>query len=452
MKPIKKRTAIVFIALTVVAALIGAIFTFVPMNFNSFSFTSLLGTINVSSDLGAGVYAEYDLKNIDREYSTNEINRSISVIKDVLEDQGYSGATVFAVGQKKIRIEIGYPSLESDLNDSYNLLETIGVGSFELRSGTDEDSTYVIGSQHIKSVELATSGSSNLVLINFNKAGQQRYEDLLTDASGSDIYIFMGGNQIQSLSADTITGNNPNYKALSLNLGTTLESAREFAMRVRLGSMEVTLNPDTVKIDTMSSTLGVGNQSANPTAKNFGFSLAKVMGLVAVALLIVAALVYLICKYGIIGACQSLATLFVAIMAVCVLCAFEFVEISFSSLIAIGLGFALLETTAMMFASRFEEEYRSGKTIAASLESGFKRTLPGVLSSCIALAVIFGVVALVAGSELRVFGLITALFSCLTLFSTLVMLPGFIKIFEAFNDGAIKAYRLPNREEEQAND
>ncbi len=449
MKPIKKKTAKILIGLIAVILVIGAVFTFIPMNFHSFSFTSLLGTINVSNDLGGGVYAEYDLKNDgEQDYTSNQINRSIATIKDVLADEGYSGATVFAVDGKKIRIEIGYPSLEANLNDSISLLNTIGSGSFELRSSTDEEGIYIIGSKHIKSVELANNGGNNFVIINFNKAGEQAYEDLLTSGASS-IYIYMGGEQVTSLSTENMTTSD--YSTLSLSLG-TLESAKEFAMRVRLGSMEIILNSDTVKIDTMSSTLGVGNLTADPSAKNFGFSLAKVMGIIGVALLIVVALVYLIVKYGVIGACQSLATIFVAIMAICVLCAFEFVELSLSSIIALGLGFAILETTAMMFASRFEEEYKSGKTISASLESGFKRSIAGIVASCVTLAVIFGVVAIVAGSELRVFGLITTLFSCLSLFSTLVMLPGFIRIFEAFNDGATKAYRLPTKEEEKTND
>ncbi|MBQ3158766.1 MAG: hypothetical protein IJB98_03640, partial [Clostridia bacterium] len=75
MKPIKKKTAKIFIALIVIAAVIGSIFTFVPINFGKVAFTSIAGAINISTDLGAGVYAEYDLE---EDFSTDKINNSIS--------------------------------------------------------------------------------------------------------------------------------------------------------------------------------------------------------------------------------------------------------------------------------------------------------------------------------------------------------------------------------------
>ena len=102
--------------------------------------------------------------------------------------------------------------------------------------------------------------------------------------------------------------------------------------------------------------------------------------------------------------------------------------------------------TSLIFTSRFEEEYKQGKTIAASLEGAYKKSMQSILAVGIALTVIFGIVAIVGAGELKVFGLITCIFSSLSLFSSLIMLPRFINIFEAFNDGAIKPYRLQKRE------
>ena len=154
---------------------------------------------------------------------------------------------------------------------------------------------------------------------------------------------------------------------------------------------------------------------------------------------------YLAIKYGIIGLFELIAILFDSIIAVVLIWALPWIEISFSSLIAIAFGYIILIASSLIFVSRFEEEYRQGKTIAASFESGFKKSIASILATGIALTIIFGIVAIVASGELRVFGLITCIFSCLSLFSSLIMLPGFIKIFEAFNDGATKPYRLDSK-------
>jgi len=436
MKPIKKKTAKLFIALIVIAAVVGSIFAFVPMNFGKTKFNSVLGALSYSPELSSGVYAEYDLND---DYSTYKINSSIATIKEVLEEDGYPGANVFSVGGKKVRIEIGYEENAESLKDSYKLLKAIGVGVFELRSSSSEDDTYIIGKDHVKSVEINTYNSAIYVILNFNKAGQEAYHELL-DASDT-IYVCMGGETMTSFDSSQITAS----ESMPLSF-TDYKSAQDFAMKVELGSMPVEFNPDTVTINTMSSIFDNGDLSANPQSKNINIT--KLMGFVAVGLVILLGLVYLIVKYGVLGLFEALAILFDAIIAVILIWAFEWVEISLSSLIAIAIGFVIILSTSVVYFSNFEEEVKQGKTIMASFESAFKKSLKGILYACIALTIIFGVVAIVASQELKVFGLITCVFSCLSLFSTLVMVPGFIKIFEAFNDGATKAYRLKGREEE----
>ncbi len=436
MKPIKKKTAKLFIALIVIAAVIGSIFAFVPMNFGATRFNSAFGALTYSPELSAGVYAEYDL---DGDFSTVKINNSISTIKGVLEEEGYAGANVFAVGQEKIRIEIGNNANTVELKESYTLLRAIGVGVFELRSSSSEDDTYIVGKTHIKGVEINTYNSAIYVVLNFNEKGEKAYEELLK--ASDTIYVCMGGETMTSFDSKEITASSsmpltfPDYA-----------SAEDFAMKVKLGSMPVDLNSDTVTINTMSSVLGFGELSASNVIKSI--NIVKLIGFFATLLIIVLGLVYMSIKYGVLGAFQAIAVLFDAIIAVVLLWALPWVEISFSSLMAIAFGFAILMTTAFVYASRFEEEYKQGKTVLASLEGAYKKSVRGILAAGIALTIIFGIVAIVASAELKVFGLITCIFSCLSLFSTLVMLPGFVKIFEAFNDGATKAYRLSNRGEE----
>lgn len=437
MKPIKKKTAKLFIALIAIAAVIGSIFAFVPMNFGDVSFTSVLGSVQYSPELGAGVYAEYDL---DGEYSTNQINSSIGTIKSVLEEKGYAGSNIFAINNEKIRIEIGYPTKASTLKESYTLLSAIGVGSFELRSSSSEDDTFIVGKDHIKGVEISTYNSTIYVMLKFNAEGVDQYE-LMLEASDT-IYVYMGGQSMTSFDSSEITA----AESMPLSF-TDYASAKDFAMKVKLGSMDVNLNSETVNINTMSSVLDNGSMTANPSNKGFNTSVTKIAGIIAIALVIVLGLVFMIVKYGVLGAFQVLAVLFDTIIAVILMWAFPWIEIGFSSIIAICFGYAVLFTSSLILASRFEEEYKQGKTVLASLEGAHKKSLRGILATGIALTVIFGVVAIVASAELKVFGLITCIFSCLSLFSSLIMLPGFINIFEAFNDGATKPYRLPKRED-----
>lgn len=437
MKPIKKKTAKLFIALIIISAVIGALFTFVPMNFGDKTFLSFSGGIKISSDIGAGVYAEYDL---DGDFSENQINNSISIIKGVLEDKGYAGANIFSIADEKIRIEIGYPLSSSSLKESYTLLNAIGIGVFELRSSSSEEDTYINGKDHIKSVEINNVNSSVFVVLNFNKKGEKAYAQLLEDADS--IYVCMGGETMTSFESNNATASS----SLPLTFA-EYASAQDFAMKVKLGSMDVNLNPETVVINTMSGTLNTGKVTANPNDANFNVNVTRIVTIVAIALITLLGIGYMIFKHGVLGAFTALALLFDTFIAILVMWALPWIEISFSSIIALVLGYSVVLASSLYFASLFEDEYKQGKTVSASFEGAFKKSLKGVLSTGIALTIIFGIVAIVANAELRVFGLITCIFACLSMFSTLIMLPGFIKIFEAFNDGAFKPYRLPKRED-----
>ena len=434
MKPIKKKTAKIFIALIVIAAVIGTVFTFVPINFGNVAFTSVVGSINVSTDLGAGVYAEYDL---DGPFSANQINNSISTIQGILDEKGYAGSNILSLDGNKIRLELGYPISSSSLKDSYALLKAIGVGVFELRSSSSEDDTYIVGKEHITGVEINNYNDQIYVVLNFNDEGVKQYEDML-EASDT-IYVCMGGETMTSFESKNITASS----SMPLSF-TEYASAEDFAMKVKLGSMPISLNPDTVRIGTMSSVLSF---AMYPVEGSNSVNLTKTIGIVAIAVMVALALAFMFIKYGIIGLFQLIALLFDTIIALVLLWAFPWIEIGFLGLVAIGVGYAILFASTLIFTSRFEEEYKQGKTVSASFEGAYKKSMQSILATGIALTVIFGIVAIVGYGELKVFGLITCIFSALSLFSSLIMLPGFMNIFEAFNDGAIKPYRLPRRED-----
>lgn len=437
MKPIKKKTAKIFIAFIALMAVIGTLFTFVPVEFDTFRYNAFAWTINQSNELGSGLYAEYDL---DGEYTQNQINKSIDAISGVLEEEGFSNSTIYSLNKEKIRIEIGCDINNGELKDSYTLLKAVGIGVFELRSSSSEDDTYIIGSKHIEGVEIQTYNSYVYVMLNFNDKGVEAYKGLL-EASDT-IYVCMGGETMTSFDSANITAS----ETMPLSF-TDYASAEDFAMKVKLGSMAVNLNPDTVRIEITSSILNNIKFTTNPESGSIGFSITKILGIVAIAFVIILGLGFMIFKYGVVGLFQMLAMLFDTIIAIILLWAFPWVEIGLSGLIAIAFGYIMLMSTSVIFASRFEEEYKQGKTVSAAFESAYKKSMNSILAIGIALTVIFGVVAIVASTELKVFGLITCIFSCLSLFSSLVMLPGFMNIFEALNDGNSKPYRLKNKEE-----
>ena len=115
MKKFSKNTTIVLSVIICLFLVVGFIFSFVPMTFGSKTYTSLFKSINVSSDLMGGMYGEYDITTEDP--SNKDLINSMARIKEVFEKDGYKNVNVYTVGNKKIRVEVSYPTGTKSYSD-----------------------------------------------------------------------------------------------------------------------------------------------------------------------------------------------------------------------------------------------------------------------------------------------------------------------------------------------
>ena len=422
MKTFKKKPAIALIIVLSIVLIVGAIFAFIPMQFGHNSYKSFAGAIRVGNDFSAGMYAEYDIAP-DGAAGTNDINKSISQIKNVLSEKGYASTNVYAVGDEKIRVEVSYENGGSNFRNAYSLLKAVGVGAFELRSSSNEDDTYVIGSKHISDVEISTYTSSTFVTLKFNNDGKKAYEELL--GAGKTIYVCMGGATQTSFSTENT--NTSDYSQLQLTLS-DYSSAVDFATKVKFGSIPVELNKDTAVINT------VGVRSS---------MLACIIG---IAVLAVAILAFFAIRYGIMGVMNIISTLFAAIIATMLFWAIPSVEINVTALLAIVAGFAISAAMKCIYTERVRGEYLSGKTIEASLDSGYRKSISGVATFGVTALIAALVMSIVSGGILQTASVVIAIFALIGAFESLFLLPLLVSLVETFNRGKDKIYHFKREE------
>ncbi len=422
MKPIKRKPAIAFIVVLAIVLVVGTIFSFIPMTFGHSSFKSFAGAIRVGNDFSAGMYAEYDISP-DGKTGTNDINKSISEIKTVLSEKGYPSTNVYSVNGEKIRVEVSYPDGGTSFKDAYTLLKAVGVGEFELRSSSDEKDTYIVGSKHIENVKISTYASQVYVTLEFNDAGEEAYKDLLE--AGKSIYVCMGGQTQTSFSTENM--NTTDYTNLPLTF-TNYASAVDFAMKVRFGSIPVTLNSETVVINTVGVRTSI---------------LACIIGL---AVLMIALLAFFAIRYGIIGIMNIVSTLFGAIVTTILFWAISAVEINATAILAIGAGFALAASMKIAYAERIRSEYMTGKSIEASLDAGRKKSFAVIVAIGGVVLSISAIMAAATSGILQTTSVILVVLSAIGLFESLVLLPGLVNIVETFNKGNDKIYHFGREE------
>lgn len=421
MKPIKKKPAIFLIVIIAVAVVLGSLFAFVPMTFGHTRYNSFAGAIRVGNDFSAGMYAEYDISP-DGSNKQADIEKSIIDIKSVLIEKGYASTNVYSVDNSMIRVEVSYPSGGSAFSDAYTLLQAVGVGKFELRSSSSEDDTYIIGSKHISGVTISNYTSYIYVTLEFNDAGVEAYQKLL-DASDT-IYVCMGGATQTSFSSKEITTAS---SSLPLTF-TDYKSALDFATKVRFGSIPVELNKDTVVINTV------------------GVRASILACIIALGIVVVGALVFMALRYGIIGLLSIVSTIISAICCAILFWAVELIEINISSLLAMVLGFGIMTILKTIYAERVREEFLSGKTIEASLEAGYKKSIAGIVAPAVMVLIITAIMAFVATGILQTASIIVIIMTLLGVIESLVLLPGFVNIVETFNKGKETIYHFKREE------
>lgn len=431
MKPIKKKFAKLYIALITVVLVVASVFCFVPMKWGSTTnYNSIIGDLDFAGDIQGGYYAEYKIVGGS---TANRINDAAEKIYDVLNAKGYSNANLYNIENKTLRIEISAPNGGETNSEAIKMLQTIGVGKFEVRSSSGDDAIILDGTKYVSGVSVKNYNGQVMTYVEFNEAGQTVYREVV--AASTTLYIYMGGNLQTSFSAEGVV----TYDSLPLTFE-NVEAAEDFKTRVTLGSLPIELDSNIVEINTMSSSLGDGTVNADPNAPAFMATRAKLIVLITLAAIVLLGLVYMIVRFKVLGLLNLIAFLAEAIIIIFMLWAIPTIELSITGVLAIIAGVLLIFATTLNFFGKVESERKLGKTITASIESAYKKSLPVNLVSTAVTAIIAGIFAIFTTGAVQVASLILLISSVVALIMSIGFVPFLVAIFEAFNKGNDKAY------------
>lgn len=415
----QNKNAIIAILSVIIA--IAAIFTFVPMQFGTNTYTGVWGSFGMSSDLYGGLYAEYDITG---EATHSAIVDSMAKIKSTLEEQGYQSSNVMSLDDNKIRVEIGYPTTSEDgFTSAYTVLNNVSIGAFEFRSSqseTDEKLVRVTGKDHIEKMSISDFNSTTYLVIDFNEEGEKQFEALCGASTTIYVYMGKGENALQtSFEAKNIT----DFSQMQLSIA-DYKSAKDFYFKAMFGSLSVTLNPDTAVINTMTPTLGMTGQTSS-------VALCVLIGFIVA--LLVAGFVYFAIKYKMAAVLLLPIMLFNLIVASWIFSAISIIEINVVSLIAIAFGIMIIFGGSLNYMGRIAEEYAQGKTIDASIEAGNKKAMPAQIISSALFALIAAIFALLVSGQVSSASLIVITFTVLNALTNVVILPWLVNLYNKSN-------------------
>lgn len=362
----KTRCAVNMIVVVILLAAFGALAIF-GLNIGALEIKPLVEGISQGLDLRGGVSAVYEAQDEDQSDFASLLSGTMAVLRNRLTNQGFTEATVTQQGTNRIRIEI------PDVDDPNEILNIIGQPA-HLEFKTADGETIMDGSA-VVSAEMGYLDGQPVVQFTLNDEGATAFATATAENVGSTISIELDGEVISAPKVNQAITGGQGY----IEGNFTAESAQQLAMLIQSGALP--LDIEQIEVRTISATLGEDALSTSMTA--------AVIGVLLV-------IVFMLVIYRLPGVMASLALLIYILIDLFLLAVIPGVQLTLPGIAGIVLSIGMAVDANVIIFERMKEEMRAGKTVRASVESGFKRAFSAILDS--------NITTIIAGLVLMIFG------------------------------------------------
>ena len=312
---------------------------------------------NYGLDLTGGVNVVLQAEATDDSGITSEkMDSTVAAIKKRVDSMGVSEAQVSKQGEDRIRVSI--PSVQ----DQQQALDMIGKTA-QLEFVGPDGEVILTGKDVVDSKAVQQKSSSGLeeavVTLKFNDEGTQLFADATQKYLNQQISIKLDDEVISSPKVNVaITNGEAVIEGMA-----DMEEAGNLAELIRGGALPVKLSP--IEVTTIGPTLG--QDSLNQS-------------LIAGAIGIAAVLLFMLVMYRGLGFIADLA-LIIYIMLDLILMVFANVTLTLPGIAGIILSVGMAVDANVIIFERIKDESRSGKSINAAIDAGFKRAMGTIIDS-----------------------------------------------------------------------
>jgi preprotein translocase subunit SecD len=242
-----------------------------------------------------------------------------------------------------------------------------------------------------KSVTSRTVGSTSIISLNLTSTGRARFKEITTLVASSDsqvLYLFLGTNQMMSISCtETIDQDVMQFQSDSAE---TAENTAIALNSVIKGNALSATYEDLDQVITSTATAGEN---------------AAMFAAIACLVVLAGLVVFFIVRYKKLGIVASLVSLVFALVIVYALYLLE-IQVTLIGILTAIVGLCLFAASNIIVFEEVRKNTLSGKTIQASIKTGYKSTIMTVLDIHIVLFVVGILLAFVGVGEVSACGLI----------------------------------------------
>ena len=334
-----------------------------------------------------------------------DLESSRSIIEDRLDAQGiYDKSIIIDSTNNRLIIDIPWAANETEFNPRKALDDLGSTGALTFQEVDDEDfytpveelvptGRIVLTGEDVQTASCVQDENNRyIVLLKLKPSGVEAFSQATAKNIGRKIAIFIDDICISAPVVDSqITSSEA-----SITGNFTFESAKALADKIRFGALPTKLEP--VKVDSISAQLGQG-----------ALEVAIRAGIVSFILVCF----FMILYYRLPGLISCFALAALLTLQILTLANFD-ISVTLPGIGGIILSIGMSIDGNVVIFERIKEELKGGKSLRASIDTGFKRAFVAILDSNVTTIMTAVVLFILGSGPVRGFG-ITLFFG--TLFS-----------------------------------
>lgn len=419
-----RKRSIIWLVVIVLIFSVAVYFGMTGFQIGIYKMDPLYEQVSLGLDLTGGGYAVYQAVQGDltADEFQSKMDTTLGVLRKRLDEKGYTEATVVLQGSDRIRVEI--PSKEEDASAVFAAIFTPAV--LEIK---DIDGNTAITGDMVESATAMYLSDTNepIVQLKFNAEGAEIFGEITAEAygTGDPLDIVIDGVTISS----PVVQEGPIYGGTAVISGGSAyfdaEEAQNLAVQIQSGALPLELQE--IENRTISASLGED-----------ALSQSLIAGLVGIILLFIFMIVY----YRLPGVMAVIALCVYIFIILFLLALIPSIQLTLPGIAGIILGVGMAVDANVIIFERFKEELATGKTLRASLNSGFSKALSTIVDSNITTIIAAGVIAIYGVGTVMGFGY-TLIISILTsMFTALVVTRALMRLAVALNVKNLKLYTI----------
>jgi preprotein translocase subunit SecD len=335
------------------------------------------GNINLGLDLQGGLHVVLKADETQGdEITADTISKSINILRTRVDELGVAEPILYPQGKDRIVVELAGVS---NPEEAINIIKTTSRLEFY-----DEAGTMLLTGDHLRDAQAEIRSTTQAVVnFEFDSVGTDLFAKATQDNLGKRIVIMLDDNVVSAPTVNSVISGGRGYIE-----GMGPEEAANLAITLRSGALPVSF--EIMEKRTVGPTLGADSLSKSVVAGGIG---------------LISVLIFMIGYYRLPGVVAAVSLILYSVLVLGIMVMMGSV-LTLPGIAGFALSVAMAVDANVIIYERIKEDLRAGKSLRASIESGFKHATGTILDANLTTLIVAAVLMYFGTGPVRGFAVI----------------------------------------------